>query len=51
MTNPRKPNEREIERERERREQFIEDPGGSVWHVDDFPAEDDQPETDDEERN
>lgn len=51
MTDPRKPNERERERQRELREQFIEDPGGGVWHVDDFPAEDDQPETKDNERN
>ncbi|WP_291336792.1 hypothetical protein [Albidovulum sp.] len=50
MINPKIPNEREIERQRELREQFIEDPGGGVWHVDDFSAEDDQPETKDDER-
>lgn len=49
MTEPRKPNEREIERQRELREQFIEDPGGGVWHVDNLPA--DQTETSDDERN
>jgi hypothetical protein len=50
MTDPRKSNEQESERQREHREQFIEDPGGGVWHVDDFPGDADHPETGDDKR-